>query len=350
MAKSRKKRGNTPKAEDRHWYGKRQTARSAKSAARTGTDSRAAGAGGGARSGASGGGAGSGRTSRGGRTSGGSAGSGAFGARRAAEAAAGSGTGRTAQRSQGGAARRAGVETPELVTGRNPVVEALRAGVPGSTLYVMSDSSDDRVREAVQIAGDRRIPLIEIGRNELDRLTDGSVHQGVALQVKPYRYAHPDDLITGTTPLIVAVDGVTDPRNLGAIIRSAAAFGANGVVIPERRAAGVNAGAWKASAGTLATIPVARCTNLTRTLKAYQEAGCFVAGLDAAGAVAVGDLEVAAEPFVLVVGSEGKGLARLVADTCDLLVNIPMPGHAESLNAGVAAGIALYEISRLRAL
>lgn len=348
MAKSRKKRGNTPKAEDRHWYGKRQAARTTKSTARTG------GAAGGGRSAGSEG-AGSARGARGtgaGRTSGSAVaagGSGAFGARRAAAVAAGVG-GRTGARSQGAAQRRSGVETPELVTGRNPVVEALRARVPGSTLYVVSGNSDDRVREAIQIAGDRRIPLIEIGRNELDRLTDGSVHQGLALQVRPYRYAHPDDLMTGTTPLIVAVDGVTDPRNLGAIIRSAAAFGANGVVIPERRAAGVSAGTWKASAGTLANIPVARCTNLTRTLKAYQQAGCFVAGLDAAGAMAVGDLEVAAEPFVLVVGSEGKGLARLVADTCDLLVNIPMPGHAESLNAGVATGIALYEIARLRAL
>src|SRR5690606_10007487 len=146
-----------------------------------------------------------------------------------------------------------------------------------------------------------------------------------------------------TTPLIVAVDGITDPRNLGAIVRSAAAFGAAGVVVPERRAAGINAGAWKASAGTLAAVPVAQVTNLTRQLKAYQKAGCFVAGLDARADVTVADMEIATEPFVLVVGSEGKGLGRLVAETCDLLVTIPMPGRAESLNAGVAAGIALYE-------
>jgi len=238
-------------------------------------------------------------------------------------------------------------DAPELVTGRNPVVEALRANVPGSALYVMSDG-DDRVREAVQIAADRRIPLLEAGKSELDRLTDGAVHQGIALQVKPYRYAHADDLLTGTAPLIVAADGITDPRNLGAIVRSAAAFGATGVVVPERRAAGVTAGTWKASAGTLASLPVAQCTNLTRTLKAYKAAGCFVAGLDAAGEMTVADLEAATGPFVLVVGSEGKGLGRLVADTCDMLVNIPMTPRAESLNAGVAAGIALYEIARRR--
>ncbi|WP_242891355.1 23S rRNA (guanosine(2251)-2'-O)-methyltransferase RlmB [Actinomadura litoris] len=303
MAK-RKGKGPTPKAEDRHWHGKRQKARAVKSAKRTGTST--------------------------------------VGPRgRAASAEP-----QRATRPAG--ARRANGEVPELVTGRNPVVEALRARVPGSALYVTS-GTDERVRESIQLAADRGIPLLETGKNELDRLTDGAVHQGIALQVRPYRYAHPDDLLTGTSPLIVAVDGITDPRNLGAIVRSAAAFGASGVVVPERRAAGVNAGAWKASAGTLATLPVARATNLSRQLKAYQKAGCFVAGLDAAGGVTVADLEVASGPFVLVVGSEGKGLGRLVADTCDMLVTIPMPGRAESLNAGVAAGIALYEISRLRA-
>ncbi|WP_131740824.1 23S rRNA (guanosine(2251)-2'-O)-methyltransferase RlmB [Actinomadura roseirufa] len=305
MAK-RKGKGPTPKAEDRHWHGKRQKARAVKSARRTGTPTTGPGARG-----------------------------------RAAETPAG----RPASRPAG--ARRANGEVPELVTGRNPVVEALRAGVPGSALYVMS-GTDERIREAIQIAADRGVPLLETGKNELDRLTDGAVHQGIALQVRPYRYAHPDDLLTGTTPLIVAVDGITDPRNLGAIVRSAAAFGATGVVVPERRAAGVTAGAWKSSAGTLATVPVAQAVNLARQLKAYQKAGCFVAGLDARGGVTVADLELATGPFVLVVGSEGKGLGRLVADTCDMLATIPMPGRAESLNAGVAAGIALYEVSRLR--
>ncbi|RFS83728.1 23S rRNA (guanosine(2251)-2'-O)-methyltransferase RlmB [Actinomadura spongiicola] len=307
MAK-RKGKGPTPKAEDRHWYGKRQKARAVKSAKRTGTST---------------------------------LGPGSRLKAESRERPGRPGTGRPA------GARRASGEVPELVTGRNPVVEALRAGVPGTALYVTS-GTDERVRESIQLAADRRIPLLETARPELDRLTDGAVHQGIALQVKPYRYAHPDDLLTGPAPLIVAVDGITDPRNLGAIVRSAAAFGASGVVVPERRAAGVTAGTWKSSAGTLATVPVAQATNLTRQLKAYQKAGCFVAGLDAHGEVTVADLEVASGPFVLVIGSEGKGLGRLVAETCDLLVMIPMPGTAESLNAGVAAGIALYEVSRRR--
>jgi 23S rRNA (guanosine2251-2'-O)-methyltransferase len=303
MAKRRKKGPSyTPKAEDRHWYGKRQTARAAKSASRTGTATTA-------------------------------------GPRRTPSSAT------AAERP----ARRSAPEGPELVTGRNPVVEALRAGVPASALYVMTGASDDRVRESIKLATDAGVPLLEAGRTELDRMTDRAVHQGIVLQVPEYRYAHPDDLLQrGTPQLIVALDGVTDPRNLGAIVRSAAAFGAHGVLVPERRAAGVTAGAWKTSAGTLAAVPVARATNLTRALKAYQSAGLFVAGLDARGAVGVGDLEAASGPLVLVVGSEGKGLSRLVAETCDLLVNIPMGPNAESLNAGVAAGIALYEIARRR--
>ena len=203
--------------------------------------------------------------------------------------------------------------------------------------------------------GERAVRLAVLahpaGMPELDRLTDGAVHQGVALRVRPYNYAHPDDFSerTGPTPpLIVALDGVTDPRNLGAVVRSAAAFGATGVVVPARRSAGVTAGAWKASAGALARLPVARAVNLTRTLRAYQEGGFFVAGLDTAGDTEVRDIPVADGPLVLVVGSEGRGLSRVVAAACDLLVRIPMASGTESLNAGVAASIALYEIATAR--
>jgi 23S rRNA (guanosine2251-2'-O)-methyltransferase len=291
MAKRRKKGPSyTPRAEDRHWYGRRQVARATKSAARTGTTTK-------------------------------------------------------------GPAKPVAPPTDakaEVVAGRNAVVEALRARVPGTALYVMS-ATDERVREAIMLAGDTRMPLLEAGKAELDRLTDGAAHQGIAMQVRPYRYAHPDDLPRrAATPLIVAVDSVTDPRNLGAIVRSAAAFGATGVVVPERRAAGVTAAAWKTSAGALAAVPVARATNLTRALRSYQNAGLFVVGLDAAADVPVADLHLATDPLVLVVGAEGAGLSRLVAEACDMLVGIPMPGKAESLNVGVAAGIALYEISRRR--
>jgi 23S rRNA (guanosine2251-2'-O)-methyltransferase len=246
-------------------------------------------------------------------------------------------------------------DAPEVVAGRNAVVEALRAAVPATALYAGQRlDTDDRVREAIALAAQVGLPMIEAGR-ALDRLTGGSVHQGLALRIAPYAYAHPDDLTAraaarGEPPLIVALDGVTDPRNLGAIARSAAAFGGHGVLIPARRSARVTAGAWKASAGALARVPVAQAPNLARALASYAEQGLFVVGLAAAGAASIGGLGVADGPLVLVVGSEGRGLSRLVAQRCDLLARIPMAAATESLNAGVAAGIALHEVARSRGL
>lgn len=251
---------------------------------------------------------------------------------------------------------RGGKSTNELVVGRNPVFEALRDGVPATTLYVQQFiDNDERVRDALKLAADRGgIHLMEAPRPELDRMTNGLNHQGLVLQVPPYEYAHPEDLAAaaydeGRDPLIVALDGVTDPRNLGAVVRSVSAFGGHGVVVPERRAAGMTAGAWKSSAGAAARTPVARVTNLTRALEAYRKAGITVVGLAADGDTKVGELPALDGPVVIVVGSEGKGLSRLVGETCDYRVSIPMPGGAESLNAGVAAGIVLYEASRRRA-
>jgi 23S rRNA (guanosine2251-2'-O)-methyltransferase len=184
-------------------------------------------------------------------------------------------------------------------------------------------------------------------------MTSGAVHQGLAARIPSYEYAHADDLIdiaaaNNEKPLIVVLDQVTDPRNLGAIVRSAAGFGAHGVVIPERRAAGMTASAWKTSAGAAARIPVAQTVNLVRQLKAYQDAGCMVVGLAADGDVSLPDFELADGPLVLVIGSEGNGLSRLVAETCDQLLSIPMANQLESLNAGVAASVTLYAISEAR--
>lgn len=249
---------------------------------------------------------------------------------------------------------RAGKAASEVVAGRNSVVEALRAQVPVATMYVASRIDvDDRVREALKAAQARSIPVLETPRGELDRLTDGAIHQGLALQVPPYEYAHPADLLAaaeraGQPALIVALDGITDPRNLGAVVRSAAAFGGHGVLVPERRAAGMTAGAWKTSAGAAARLPVARATNLTRALEQLKADGCFVVGLDMDGDLELPRIAVAHDPLVIVVGSEGKGLSRLVRETCDLIVSIPMQAATESLNAGVAAGVALYEVARRR--
>jgi 23S rRNA (guanosine2251-2'-O)-methyltransferase len=250
--------------------------------------------------------------------------------------------------------RRTGSTEAEWVAGRNSVVEALREGVPVNGLYVAEGAErDNRLREAFQLAADRGVKLLEVTRTELDRMTAGAVHQGLAARIPAYEYAHPDDLLdvaagNAEKPLIVALDHVTDPRNLGAVIRSAAGFGAHGVLIPERRSAGMTASAWKTSAGAAARIPVAQTVNLTRQLKAYQEAGCMVVGLAADGDVSLPELDLADGPLVVVVGSEGDGLSRLVAETCDQLVSIPMANQLESLNAGVAASVALYAISEAR--
>jgi 23S rRNA (guanosine2251-2'-O)-methyltransferase len=254
----------------------------------------------------------------------------------------------------GDAPARGAGDAPEFVAGRNPVVESLRAHVPAMALYVGPQGmQDDRVSEAVKLAAQAGIAVLEVGPTQLDRLTGGALHQGLALRVRAYDYAHPDDLIkraeaAGQLPLIVALDSVTDPRNLGAVVRSAAAFGAHGVVVPSRRGAGVTAGAWKASAGAIARVPVARASNLARTLANYREAGLFVVGLDAAGETEIRELELATVPLVLVVGSEGKGLSRIVAQACDQLIRIPIAASTESLNAGIAASIALYEVAAVR--
>ncbi|BBX75938.1 putative tRNA/rRNA methyltransferase [Mycobacterium shinjukuense] len=244
------------------------------------------------------------------------------------------------------------IDETETVLGRNPVLECLRAGVPATALYVaLGTEADQRLTESVSRAADLGISILEVPRADLDRMTANHLHQGIALQVPPYRYAHPDELLAAALDappaLLVALDNISDPRNLGAIVRSVAAFGGHGVLIPQRRSASVTAVAWRTSAGAAARIPVARASNLTRTLKDWAEQGLRVVGLDAGGDTALDDLD-GSDPLVVVVGSEGKGLSRLVRQHCDEVVSIPMSGQTESLNASVAAGVVLAEIARQR--
>ncbi|MDZ8199967.1 23S rRNA (guanosine(2251)-2'-O)-methyltransferase RlmB [Microbacterium sp. SSW1-59] len=273
--------------------------------------------------------------------------------------AAAGGKGRPGGKPQGSNPNRPGrggaSDDTETVTGRNSVLEALRARIPATALYIAQRvEMDDRVKEMLALATNREIPILEVTRPELDRMAgfDG-VHQGVALKVPPYEYGHPQDLLEGVvdnggTPLLVALDGVTDPRNLGAIIRSTAAFGGHGIILPQRRSASVNSAAWKTSAGAAARIPVALAPNLTSTLKEYKKQGVFVLGLDGEGDVSLPALELADRPVVIVVGSEGKGLSRLVTETCDQIVSIPISAATESLNAGIAASVALYQVATIR--
>ncbi|HEX5255995.1 MAG TPA: 23S rRNA (guanosine(2251)-2'-O)-methyltransferase RlmB [Mycobacterium sp.] len=240
----------------------------------------------------------------------------------------------------------------ETVLGRNPVLECLRAGVPATALYVaLGTEADERLTESVTRAADSGIAILEVPRTDLDRMTSNHLHQGIALQVPPYDYAHPDDLVAAAIAsppaLLVALDNISDPRNLGAIVRSVAAFGGHGVLIPQRRSASVTAVAWRTSAGAAARIPVARATNLNRTLTDWAGRGLRVVGLDAGGDTTLDDID-GTDPLVVVVGSEGKGLSRLVRQNCDEVVSIPMAQNTESLNASVAAGVVLAEITRQR--
>lgn len=242
----------------------------------------------------------------------------------------------------------------ELIAGRNPVAEAARAGVPIERVFVLDNVKDDRVEEVIRLASSLGAPVFEVTRRDLDVATDGASHQGVAIEVRGYEYTPVDDLIAGSVqqaghPLLVALDQVTDPHNLGAVLRSAGAFGGDGVIIPERRSAGVTTAAWKVSAGAAARVPVARATNLVRALEDCKRAGFFVVGLDGGGDAPLRGLPLADGPLVLVAGAEGTGLSRLVRQTCDQIVSIPISSSVESLNAAVAMGIALYEVASVRA-
>ncbi|MCX2163520.1 MULTISPECIES: 23S rRNA (guanosine(2251)-2'-O)-methyltransferase RlmB [Corynebacterium] len=257
------------------------------------------------------------------------------------------------RRASGAHNRRDRADAVELVVGRNPVVECLHANVPATALYVAEGTkNDERLSEAVHTCADRGISVLEVSRQELDRMTGNGMHQGIGLQIPPYQYTEVEDLIASTTSaatpgMVVALDNITDPRNLGAVIRSVAAFGGHGVIIPERRSASVTAVAWRTSAGTAARLPVAKATNMVRTLKQFQQAGYQVVGLDAGGDHTL-DTYDGTTPVVIVVGSEGKGLSRLVAETCDTIMSIPMAKWVESLNASVAAGVVLSEFARQR--
>jgi 23S rRNA (guanosine2251-2'-O)-methyltransferase len=237
----------------------------------------------------------------------------------------------------------------EIVSGRNAVLEALRASVPATELIVArSIDVDDRVAESLQLALHHQLPIREVHRAELEGINANS--QGIILAIKPYQYSSFQEITERANHpiLIVALDGVTDPRNLGAIVRSAAAFGAAGVVMTERRAAAMTASAWKSSAGAAARLPVAQVTNMARTIDDAKKLGCFVIGLDGEADETLSGMKVAKENVMIVVGSEGKGLSRLVREKCDLVVSIPMRATTESLNASVATSIALFWVDEQR--
>ena len=239
----------------------------------------------------------------------------------------------------------------DTVAGRNAVVEALRAGIPAKELVVaVGVDVDERLNESIRLSQKMGIGIREVERRQIENMTGIANHQGVALIVKPFQYSSQKEIFARAKEpaLFIAVDGVTDPRNIGAIARSAAAFSADGLLIPERRNASLTAAAWKTSAGAAARLPIAQITNLARSIDDAKAYGCFIVGLDGDADTTVDSMEIADQPLYVIVGSEGKGLSRLVREKCDLLISIPMSSAVESLNASVGMSIALYAIDRKR--
>lgn len=270
--------------------------------------------------------------------------------------------GRKRREAEAAPARRPSTRKPEsrletrasadAVAGRNSVVEALRAKIPAKELLVAERAElDDRMTEALRLAKNQNLIIKEVPRGQLDGVTGTTNHQGIALIIKPFQYKPFETILAGAQKpgLIIGLDGVTDPHNLGAIVRSAAAFGADGVAFPERRNAAMTGSAWKSSAGAAARLPIAQVTNLVRSIDEAKKAGFFVVGLDAQGNENLPGFSLAQESVYLIVGSEGKGLSRLVREKCDLILSIPMQTSVESLNASVATAIVLYWIAEKRA-
>ncbi len=239
----------------------------------------------------------------------------------------------------------------DAVAGKNSVVEALRAKIPAKELVVaIKVELDEKISEAIRLAKNSDLPIKELPRRALDELTGSANHQGIALVIKPFNYSEFDQIIAKAKKpmMLIGLDGITDPHNLGAVVRSAAAFGADGVVIPERRNAAMTGSAWKASAGAAARMPIAQVTNLVRSIEDAKKAGCFVIGLDAEGDAELSKMNLAKESIYIIVGSEGKGLSRLVREKCDLVVSIAMQSNVESLNASVATAITMHWVATER--
>jgi 23S rRNA (guanosine2251-2'-O)-methyltransferase len=249
---------------------------------------------------------------------------------------------------------RGGREPDRVVGGLHPVRELLRARQPLRRI-LLADTRDASpvVEEIRALARQEGVPIDEAGRDRLDAHAEGLTHQGVLALAPPFRYAQLDETVAraaaaGEPLLLVALDGVTDPHNLGSIARTAEAVGAHGLVVPSRRAVGVTPTAEKAAAGALAHLPVVRAANLVRVLDGVKKDRVWVVGLDGDAPMTIDECGLLDEPLVLVVGAEGRGLAHLTAKTCDQTVRLPMRGAVGSLNASVAAGVALYEVVRRR--
>ncbi|MCQ6268464.1 23S rRNA (guanosine(2251)-2'-O)-methyltransferase RlmB [Fictibacillus sp. WQ 8-8] len=240
----------------------------------------------------------------------------------------------------------------EFIIGRNPVLEVLRAGRDINKIFVGEGSQKGPVSQVIHMAKENNVLVQFVPKRKLDLLSDGGNHQGVIAAVAAYEYSEIDDLFKkaeekGEEPFFIILDEIEDPHNLGSIMRTADAAGAHGIIIPKRRAVGLTAAVAKASTGAIEYIPVVRVTNIVQTMKELRERGIWFVGADMKGKEDYREAGLDM-PIGLVIGSEGKGMGRLVKDTCDFLVRLPMEGKVTSLNASVAAGLLLYEVYRKR--
>lgn len=243
-------------------------------------------------------------------------------------------------------------ENDGVIEGRNAVVEALRAGVTIDKIFIMKGETDSVLGHIASTAREKGIVVVDADRRKLDNMSRTHSHQGVIALAAVREYATVDDILNaarekGENPLIVVCDELSDPHNLGAVIRTADAAGAHGVIIPKRRSAGLTAVVAKTSAGAVSHLPVARVANLPSLLKRLKEEGLWIFGSAADGTTSLYAADLKG-PAALVIGSEGSGMSRLVSETCDFLVRIPMRGKLNSLNASAAAAILLYEALRQR--
>jgi 23S rRNA (guanosine2251-2'-O)-methyltransferase len=239
----------------------------------------------------------------------------------------------------------------ELIAGKNPVIEALKSEREINKIWIAEGSQKGQMQQVIHLAKESRVLVQFVPKQKIDQMTK-EVHQGVVAQVAAYEYADLDDLFQNAqkkneTPFFLILDELEDPHNLGSILRTADAAGVHGIIIPKRRAVGLTATVAKASTGAIEHVPVARVTNLARTIAELKERGIWIFGTDAKGSEDYRKMD-AAMPLAIVIGSEGKGISRLIRDNCDFLIHLPMVGHVTSLNASVAASLLIYEVYRKR--
>lgn len=239
----------------------------------------------------------------------------------------------------------------DYIMGKNPVIEALKSGRDINKVLIAEGSQGGQMQQVIGLAKAANVFLQFVPKKKLDQMVEGN-HQGVIAQVAAYQYAEIDDLFRAASerkeaPFFLLLDEIEDPHNLGSIMRTADAVGAHGIIIPKRRAVGLTATVAKASTGAIEHIPVARVTNMARTIDELKEKGVWIAGTDAKGSEDYRQFD-GTIPLGLVIGSEGKGMGRLIKDKCDFLIHLPMSGHVTSLNASVAAALLMYEVYRKR--